>query len=122
LHIIILIPIILIALVVLFRNVILNKFYKIIDEKFESEYNKRTNKFIRIFISNNKKRRIYHENTDIFRKKVKKFIDNIAAIMIIVLLAVVIFLCFKYINSLSDLLYKWKNFFQACLKNSVIGH
>ena len=78
--------------------IIVNKFTQkrinnYIDKIFEIEFNKKRNKFVRLFISKEKKCELNNRYTLNYRKKISKIINIITIIIITILMAVFLFYC-----------------------------
>jgi len=81
---------ILIIFFIIIKNIIIKGINKHIDCIFEKEFNKRTNRFVRLFISKEKKRKLNDKNTLSYKIKISKIINTITLIIIIILTSVLL--------------------------------
>jgi ABC-type uncharacterized transport system fused permease/ATPase subunit len=66
-------------------SVALNIINKYIDKRFETEFYNKTNKFIRLFISENKKDELNHKNTFLYRQTAQFAANSVTKIAILVI-------------------------------------
>jgi len=67
------------------RSIALKKINNYIDNRFEIEFYNRTNRFTRLFISENKKSELEYEYTFLYRQKAQ-YIANIATLITILII------------------------------------
>jgi hypothetical protein len=79
-------------LIITARNIVLKKINNYIDNRFEIEFYNRTNRFIRLFISKNKKSELEYEYTYLYRQKAQYIANIVTIITILIIIFIAIFL------------------------------
>jgi len=74
------------------RSIALKKINKYIDNRFETEFYNRTNRFTRFFISENKKSELEYEYTFMYRQKAQSIANFVTLITILIIIFIAIFL------------------------------
>jgi len=83
-------------LIITARSIALKKINNYIDDRFEIEFSNRTNRFTRLFISDNKKSELEYKYTYLYKQKAQYTANTVTIIAILIILFIAIFLQFLY--------------------------